>query len=199
VLGPSETKSVELLLRIPDDESLFGKRFQAHFWSHTLPRPGVTVNYGLTSRVVFTVASEREAAGAAPVGDLSLTLAPEEVRLAHVAPGKRYRFDELPGGGLTVRNTSAREVTVELAVVSPERSATGVSPGYTNLLDCADVRIDADRITLAPGEERAIPGSVQFAAAKPEGGMPLLCVVSAAVTDLPVRTQIYSRIVASYD
>src|SRR6185503_5788366 len=92
--APKEMKSAELILEIPDDESLFGRKFQAMFWSHTLPRAGELLAYGLKSRVIFTIDTSREDEGVKHEGDLSLTLQPSQIDIRRATAGKVYRLED---------------------------------------------------------------------------------------------------------
>jgi len=75
-LAPHESKQVEMILAIPDNEALFGKKFQVNFWSHTLAQAGDLLAYGLSSRVIFSIDQARETPGAVPSGELAISLLP---------------------------------------------------------------------------------------------------------------------------
>jgi len=195
-LAPQETRLVEMFLTIPDDESLFGKKFQVTFWSHTLALEGDLLAYGLNSRVIFTIDRVREAAGVAPTGDLSISLLPSEIILDNVVSGRKYRLEEFLQEPLVVLNTSDRSLSVELRVLGLENSAATLTPGYADLLNAAVMTLSPTKLILDPGEKRTIVGTVLFPKKEDLKGKQFMCVISAAVVDLPVQTQIYSRVYA---
>ena len=195
-LAPKETKSAALILTIPDDVRLFGRKFQVNFWSHSQPLPGDPLAYGLKSRVIFTIDRERELPGAAPKGDLSLALLPAELRLGTVAPGRRYRLETAAKGQLRVRNTSTRPLVVEMQALTAEKAGVPLRKGCVDLVQAAEVTLTPASFTLEPGEERAIAGTISVGKGKGLKGKDLVGVISASVMNLPVKTRIYSRISA---
>jgi hypothetical protein len=195
-LGSRETKAVEMLLRIPDDESLFGKTFQVTFWSHTLAQAGDMLAYGLNTRVIFSIDKVRETSGMVPSGELSLSLTPATMTLDGIVPGREYRLEELLHQPLVVRNTSGQSLSIELRTLNSQQSAIDMMPGYADLLEAAKVNLSPSRLTLKPGEQTTVTGTVLFSKQARSAGKKYMCVVSAEVMDLPVKTQIYSRIYA---
>ena len=195
-LAPHETRLVELGLRIPDDDRLRGRKFEVLFWSHTLPKAGDLLTYGLNSRVIFTVDHERAAPGDAPIGDLSITLTPPEIHVVDVTAGRAYPIGDALQPPLVVQNTSTRSLSVEVQALRARGSATTLPAGCAELLDAAEVKLSPTRFTLGPGEQRTITGTVAFPKGKRLKTRPLMCVVSAAVMDQPVHNQIYARIYA---
>lgn len=197
-LGPSQTEQVEMILAIPDDESLFGRKFQVIFWSHTMAQAGDLLAYGLNSRVIFTIDQVRETPGLVPTGDLAISLVPSEIMLDldNVAQGREYRLEEFLDQPLSVHNTSEKSLSVELLTLSPENSVATPTPGYEDLLEAAEVKLFPAKFTLLPGEKRMIAGTVTFLKEKRPRGKRFMCVISASVADLPVQTQVYSRVYA---
>ena len=195
VLAPNQTQSVELTIAIPDDERLFGKKFEVVYWSHTLAQAGNMIAYGLKSRVIFTIDQARDTAGAAPAaGELSIDFAPSQIVLEGVVRGREYRIEDSHHKPLVVRNTSARQISIELEPLSGQNSDAGPQEGYSDLLASAHLSLSPTKLSLEPGEEKAIAGTLVFPKGPSLKGKKFMCVISAAVMNMPVRTQIYSRI-----
>ena len=193
-LEPQQTQAASMALAIPNDSTLLGRRFQVTFWTHTLPREGELLAYGLKSRVIFSIAPTADAADAQPTGDLSLTLQPAELNLNALASGKSYRLEKATAKPLRVRNTSSHRVSVELHALSFESAGATLRPDDAELLKAAQVRLEPASLTLEPGEERTITGAVTMGSVKSARGKSLVCVISAAITGQAVRTQIFSRL-----
>lgn len=193
-LAANETKSAELILEIPDDEGLFGRKFQAVFWSHTLPRAGDMLAYGIKSRVIFSIDRSREDEGVKPTGDLSLSLLPAQAELGRLTPGREYRLEEALREPLIVRNTSDRVVQVEVRALSLGDAGIRPEAGCADLLGSGTVALSPSSFSLEPGEERTVEGTLSLLRRARPKGKDLMCVIAAAVTDRDVKTQIYSRI-----
>ncbi|MGH7741210.1 MAG: hypothetical protein ACRENS_04235 [Candidatus Eiseniibacteriota bacterium] len=195
VLGPSQSQSVELKLSIPDDEQLFGRKFEVVFWSHTLAQAGNLIAYGLKSRVIFTIDQARDTANTAPqTGDLAIALSPSQVELNDVVAGHQYALEAAGHQPMMVKNTSDHPVVLELQPLSPEKSAVGGQPGFEDLLSFSKLSLAPAKLTLAPGEQKPVTATLTFPKGQSIKGRKFMCVISASEADQPVRTQIYSRI-----
>jgi hypothetical protein len=194
VLAPNESRSVELMLSIPDDEALFGKKFEVIYWSHTLAQAGNLLAYGLKSRVIFTVDLARDTSAAAPTGELGITLTPFEVVLHDATAGHEYALEDAGHHPITVKNISDHPLNLELQVQGPQDAGIGAVKGFDDLPASARVKLTADALSLAPGEEKPVTGTVSFPKDASIKGRKFVGVLSATVVGNPVRTQIQSRI-----
>jgi len=194
VLAPNESRSVELKLAIPDDEALFGKKLEVVYWSHTMAQEGSLIAYGLKSRVIFGIDVARDTSNAPPEGELAIQLSPSQITLNDASAGHTYAIQDTDRHPMTVKNASDRPVDLELKALSPQDANIDSQGSFDDLLAAAHVTLTPDRLTLSPGEEKSVTGTVAFPKGTSIKGKKFMCVVSAAVINLPVRTQIYSRI-----
>ena len=195
-LAPQETKAVEMILSIPEDEAYFGKKFQVNFWSHTLAKAGEFLAYGLSSRVIFTVDRVREESKTMPKGDLSFSILPAEMSLKNLSPGVVYNLKDLLEKPLKVHNTSSKKLVIEIKALRLEESAASAPEGYVDLWKSAEVSLSPSTLYLEPGEEKSITGSIRFNPGGKILNKNFIGIICAAVTDQEVKTQIYSRIYA---
>src|SRR4030067_1097445 len=137
--------------------------------------------------------------GASPPRALSTAATPRPAPIPPDNPpvGREYRLGETERTALTVENTSSKPLAMELRLMSPESASAGSDENVGDLLGSAEVTLSPAKFTLPPGEKKQISGTVRFPKRKGIRGKTYMCVVSAAVVDLPVATQIYSRIYAS--
>lgn len=194
VLAPNQSRPVELMLSIPDDEALFGKKFEVIYWSHTLAQAGNLLAYGLKSRVIFTVDPARDTSSTAPTGELGITLKPSEIVLHDAAAGHEYALEDAAHHPIEVKNVSDHRVDLELHVQGPQDAGIGTVKGCDDLLAAGQVHLMADTLSLAPGEEKPVTGRVSFAKGTSIKGRKFVAVLSASVVGNAVRTQIQSRI-----
>lgn len=106
-LGPGESKSVKLVLYVPDDPSLVGRRFQAMVWIHPVQASG-NVALGLKSRFLFSVGPKTPAKPPAVVES--------PVKLASIKPyatGGRARELVVECDPVTVENFQPETMTYE--------------------------------------------------------------------------------------
>jgi len=195
-LEPGESGQTELTISIPDDEKLFGRRFQIMFWSHTLPVPGQLLAVGLKSRVIFSVDTEREDPGVTPRGAMGIEFVSSDVEIDRVKGGKSYKLEEASREPLTIRNTSDRTLEVAFEVLPADAFGAKLEPDQAELLDAGSLELSATHITLEPGEQRTIEGTLLLERAKVKGRKTLTCVIAAAVTNQQVTTRILSRVFA---
>jgi hypothetical protein len=191
-----QTRAAELFIHVPDRAELRGRKFEVVFWSHNMPQPGELLAYGLKSRVIFSIDREAAPPQSLPEGDLSLTLQPAELRLEGVVPGRMNRLEDLTRRPLKVRNTSSRTVRVSLHAVSAKAAGVTEHVSAIDLMQAGVLSLSEPEMTLAPGEERTVEGTLRVAKGKAPKGRNLVCVIGAAVIDQPVRTEIYSRVTA---
>ncbi|OGV96121.1 hypothetical protein A2W24_01895 [Microgenomates group bacterium RBG_16_45_19] len=197
-LYPQESKSVEMILTIPEEEAYFGRKFQVNFWSHTLPKANQFLAYGLSSRVIFTIDRVREDPNSRPTGDLSFSIIPGEVKLRNPSPGVVYQLEKLLDRPLVIRNTSSKKLMVELKLLGLQESVAYAPEGYSDLWASADVNLSPSILYLEPGEEKQISGTIRFDKKAKFSNKNYLGIICAAVTDQEVKTRIYSRIYADF-
>jgi hypothetical protein len=95
-----------------------------------------------------------------------------------------------------VRNTSTRPIAVELRVLGAGAMAAPAGDAHGDLLQFGTVKLSESRLMLAPGEEKTVTGTVSLAKHGNKRGKNLMCVIAASVTDLSVKTEVYSRLFA---
>jgi hypothetical protein len=197
-LPVGEMRAAEMRLDIPNDPRLLGRKFQVFFWTHTLPRgDGDMLAYGLKSRIIFSIAPTATDSDSSEQlqGDLSVSLRPAELAMGKLSPGRTYRLEECASGPFMIRNTSDHTVVVALRAMSAASASATLQTGERELLNEGEIKIEPGTLTLEPGEERAITGTVTMTKKAPRGGN-MMCVIAASVTDQPVQTQIYARLYA---
>ena len=194
VLEAGASRSVELMLSIPDDDSLLGKKFEVIYWSHTLAQAGNMLAYGLKSRVIFTIDVAPDTSIAIPQGEMGIELKPAQITIHDAVAGRSYAIEDATHHRMTVKNISEHPLDVQLQPLHLQDAGIDDPKGFDDLMAAARVQLSADSLSLAPGEEKTVSGSVAFPKGTSIKGRKFMCVVSAAVVGQPVRTQTQSRI-----
>jgi len=197
-LAPRETKAVEMIISIPDEEAYFGKKLQVNFWSHTLAKDGEFLAYGISSRVIFTIDTVRQEPNLLPRGDFSFSILPAEMRLKNLSPGVVYDLRDLLQEPLIIHNTSGKKLVVEIRALRLEESSASAPEGYADLWGSANLSLSPSILYLEPGEEKSISGTIRFNKRGKFSNKNFLGIICAAVTEQDIKTQIYSRIYAHF-
>jgi len=125
----------DVLISIPDDRELLGRRFQVHFWSRMINRQGVAA--GLESLLLIHVASE-------PLGELdalrlkvstrvanaNFMLMPSNGAAAAVPLGERVDLKERYGLSIKLVNPNDQKVTFRLVPKNWYEAAVNPIEGY---------------------------------------------------------------------
>ena len=197
-LAPRETRAVEMIISIPEQEAYFGKKLQVNFWSHTLAKDGEFLAYGISSRVVFSVDLVREESKTMPKGDLSFSILPAEMSLKNLSAGVVYNLKDLLKKPLKVHNTSSKKLVIEIKALKLEESAASAPEGYADLWGSANLSLSPSILYLEPGEEKSVSGTIRFDKKGKFSSKNFIGIICAAVTDQDIKTQIYSRIYAHF-
>ncbi len=192
----------DILISIPDDEQYLGKTYQVVIWSHSLARPGsgMTLAYGLKSRIIFTIDPVR----AEPV-DLVLTsdasvgfsVGPQEIKLKDVAAGVLWDVEEKAGVLLTISNPGTQIRKVQLKSQTVANSSASVTKGFEDTPDASYLRFNEDELVLEPGEIRTVRMYLDFPANNQHAGHHYMFIIHALTVGEKVSTGVYSRLYAS--
>jgi len=110
-----------ITLSLPEDESIRGKKYIVYLWSKTSGKEGALgVGVGVKSRVLLTVAKEKESSGESLGGNsyLSFKVEPGSTTIEKVKPGKRIRVGKRAKRSLRVINTGDKEMEFNIQVIS---------------------------------------------------------------------------------
>lgn len=192
----------DILISIPDDDQYMGKTFQVIIWSHSLARPGsgMSLAYGLKSRIIFTTDVVR----AKPVelvlasdASVDFSVGPQEIRLKDVAAGVLWDVEEQAGISLTISNPGRQMRTVQLRSQTVANSKASVTEGYEDTPDASYLRFNQDELVLKPGENKTVRLYLDFPEDKELSGHHYMFIIHALTVGEKVSTGVYSKLYAS--
>lgn len=203
VMSPGGQAEAEIQVSIPYDPSYLGRTFQFTIWSHTIPRGGgMSLAYGLKTRIIFTIDPEPPALDQASAGaraSVDFALQPEEIHLDGVMPGAL--FDVATDGGrvLKITNRGDEAQTLKLMSRKVHGSLATLTPGYEDAPDASYLRFSEDQITVGPGETKTVKLFLEFPAGRKYSGHRYMFVIHGTTVGGRVTTGVYSRVYAALE
>lgn len=162
VLAPRQTATGKMVLYIPDDPSLVGKRFQVMLSLHGSPKESPTLGVGVMPRVMFSLRASGP--GATPMVDHS----PRYPKLGPYEIAGKEATLVVPCGSLWAENIFENgELTYEVAADPSALKHLEIRRDETPLPDHAWLELNPRAVVLAPmtKAEIQVTARVPFAAA----------------------------------
>jgi hypothetical protein len=191
-----------ITLAIPDDPALMGRTYQFMIWSHSLADPGagMTLAYGLKSRIIFgidTVRANAEDAVIRSDADAGLSLSPYDIRLADVPVGEAWDVAREAGIFLKVENPGPRERTVRLSSRTAQSCGEAVTEGYEDAPDPSFLTFSEDELVIPSGEAKRVRMYLDFAPDRRFEDRQYMFIIQARTVGERVTAGVYSRLYAS--
>lgn len=130
-LDPGETAETDIIIKIPNDESLLGKKFRVTLCPVTGPpkgdnRPWLAFSVGLVCTLNLAIAAKpptveeiRELQKRRLSGYLDVSVSPNRIFLYDIEPGKVYNITKQFKEVIKIINATSQKVNVELESISP--------------------------------------------------------------------------------
>ncbi|MBI2070236.1 MAG: hypothetical protein HYT79_06495 [Elusimicrobia bacterium] len=189
--------ATDIVIAIPDDNRLLGKKFQVNFWSRSV---GPGLQLGLLSSLRLSVAAKRlstedlarHVQGIKNRSLWAVEFWPPKVILADVAAGRAYDAQKDGHAIFRLVNTSERKQRLALTVRSFEQAGVGLPSGYEDCPDPSWVSA-SQRIKIRSKKEKRV--HVALALPDESRGRRFACVLEAVIDGAPVdwrpATQIF--------
>jgi hypothetical protein len=192
----------QITLAIPDDAKLLGKTYQFMIWSHSLADPGsgMTLAYGLKSRIIFsidTVRADTEDAVTSSDADAGLFLSPHDIRLVDVSVGEAWDVAREAGVLLQVQNPGPHERTVRLSSRTAQSCGEAITRGYEDAPDPSFLTFSEDELVIAPGETKRVRMYLRFPAQRRFEDRQYMFIIQARTVGERVTAGVYSRLYAA--
>jgi hypothetical protein len=201
-IDPGGLAATDIYLTVPDDDAYLGGKYQVMIWSHTIARPGqgMTLAYGLKSRIIFTVDTVRadEATEWSGTGaDAGFSMGPSEIQLVDVSTGDVWDVAEQAGVVLTVTNPGTDTRTFHLSSFDPADSDAGLVNGFEPTPDPSYLSFSENEFTLQPGAEKTVRLFVNIPNGANHSGRNYLFMIKAETGNENVTGGVWSRVYAS--
>ena len=135
VLPPGESAYTDVIINIPDDPSLYGKKFQASIYSRTTGDGFLQL--GVFSHIQMTIVKSPEVQKQQDenrkrgfVGSMEYTLLPDKLVVTNVPQGKRIDIRKDLGRSIMIANSGAEAIELRAKVVRVGDTPLSLQAGY---------------------------------------------------------------------
>ncbi len=176
IVPSGESAYTDIIIKIPDDPSLYGKKFQADIFSRT--SGAEFLNMGVWSHLQLTIAGSPEAQAAIEknrkhgvLGNMEYTLLPDKLVIENVVIGKTLDIKKELKRTMMVANSGADSIELSLKPVpigdTPLSLQTGYEEGNLDWLAIKSGRLKVEGSSFAdPGFTLKIPNDKSLAGKK---------------------------------
>lgn len=199
-VGPQEFAETDVILVIPNDKKLLGRRFQGYIYSHSVGSKRF-VEMGLRSRILLTISptelteDEKKKLGSRKsVANLNFEFVPSRFEISEVAIGRKFNLKKEKKRTLKIINNSEEEVTYLLRSV-PVREVNLPNPPDVLLPPSSkNLTFEKDTLTVPPGEIAEVPLVFDFPEEGSLRGKVFVFFVEAIPQGYETKVSIYGRI-----
>ncbi|MEW6103968.1 MAG: hypothetical protein AB1630_09210 [bacterium] len=149
-LKPKERALSDIIIKIPEDKSHIGKKYQVNIWSHTKEELGA-ISVGLSSRLLLHIKEEQEIPPKMPE-TMAFGLIPESLMIKGVKPG--YVFEvNVP---LIIENKQGVPMDCTLETIRVSSSYISLDEGWEDCPNPGFLILDERDISLKPWERKEV-------------------------------------------
>ncbi len=208
LLLPGETGTTDIILQIPSDESLLGKKFEVFIWARTVPKDPTeagAIGFGLGVRgsLRFTIAprpptkEELEKFAKSRFKAINLSLLPNDLFVDDIPLGRRVDVERQTGKFLRIVNVAEEPIKIKLKCVPSTETGLVIPEGWEAEPNTTYLRFPQETLTIRPLEVRKINFSLNFPGDEKYRNKKYLFIVEAAIEGELVRTTYRSKVWAT--
>lgn len=187
-LPAGSTFKTDIILTIPRNRKLLGRKFQVDILSKTKTEPAVLqamqLEFGVTGRLLFTIApvvrKDKQPQGAA---NLNYLVTPERLDVANVPLGAPFALQKPDGGKVEISNQGSETLELKVEALTPEAAGIETTDGYVGFPKADALTFDKTDLQLAGGAKEALGMTLQLPDRPEYLGQKYLFIVSVS----PVR------------
>jgi hypothetical protein len=159
------THSTDVVITIPDDKKLLGKKYQVDIQAKQKPvGHGVSLSLALRGRLLFSIAPVKlqPAAVERDKVDLNFSITPPRVEVDNIALGKKNNVQDKTQRWLKLKNTGSKATTYYLESLDPKETAISLDPGYESCPNPSFLTFAREKMELKKGEEKPLEMVIQI-------------------------------------
>ncbi|MDI6757980.1 MAG: hypothetical protein QME32_08190, partial [Endomicrobiia bacterium] len=202
---PGETAVTDIIIKIPDDESLLGRQFEAKIRAETRPKNPenegmVAVGLAVTGSLRFSIApkpptaEELEKFSKARFKVFNLSLVPNDLELGEIPIGKNINAEKTAGKFLRIANVADEPVKIRLKCVPVVQTGLILPEGWEPEPDTSYLKFPSETVIVKGMEIKKINFSLNFPKDEKYRNKKYLFIVEASVEGELVRTTYRSKV-----
>lgn len=199
VIGPNREGATDVIVSIPNDPALLGKRFQADIWSHTRD-PMAPVAVGIQSHLLIHVDSEPPTEDELKnkfvdenLANLDFSVTPTSVDLGVLPAGKTHDLRKERKLALKLINPNDRALNFRVKPLPVWESLILPPPGTAAALDANWLKPGREVVTV----EASSIGEVALTLSVPDDaktrGKRFMLLLAVEVLEQKIPTKVYSK------
>lgn len=159
-LDPGERGETDIIIKIPNDESLLGRKFRAIITPQTSPPKGgnlggVVFSLGISCNLFLSIAPKppteeeiREQRKRFLSNEVNFSISPERIFLYDIEPEKVYDLSKEFGEIIKVINATRKKVNVKLEVISAQQVGIFSPEGFEEVKNLSAIKLSPKKFTL---------------------------------------------------
>ncbi len=148
----------DVKISIPKDKALLGKKFHADLHVRTLPegKSMMMIALAVQGRFLFTIAPVEQETTAPEKVNLNFSVKPGRIVLDQVPLGRAVAVKAEKGHPVTIKNSSAEELTIFVKSLDPRQTITRIEEGYQACPDPNFITCPQGELQLKGKSEKAL-------------------------------------------
>ena len=158
ILGPGESGYTDVIITVPNDKTLCGKKYQVNLYTHTAPGAGqLVVGVAVTSRLLISISPSEETLQEMQerkkgklVANLSFKVMPDKIVVEDIPIGRKVDLKKLKGMSLKILNPSDEKLSLLVKSVAQSESLVSGEKGYEFTPDPNFLKLSRRKVKVAP-------------------------------------------------
>jgi hypothetical protein len=155
VVPSGESAYTDVIIKIPNDPALYGKKFQASIYSRSVGKGFLHV--GVWSHILFTIVSSPEVQIEQEksrkhgfVGSMDYTLLPDKLVVENVPLGRKIDIAKEVKRTIKIANSGSEPIRLRVKVVPVGDTPIGLQAGFEEAKDVSWLKLSSDTFTVDP-------------------------------------------------
>jgi len=154
VVPPKETAYTDVILKIPNDPSLYGKKFQVSLQSHATGKGFLHV--GVWSHILFTILpspemqAEMEKNRTRGLKSVAFSLIPDKIYIEKVPVGRKFDIRKETKQTIKIATSGEESINVTAKVVRVQDSPLSLQEGFEDAPNASWLSTSDTKFTLNP-------------------------------------------------
>jgi len=204
-LMPGETAASDIIIKIPDDESLLGRKFEVKIRAETRPKEppeagSVAIGLALTGSLRFSITpkpptpEEIEKFKKARFKIYNFNLVPNDLEIGEIPIGKKINIEKYAAKFLRLVNISDEPIKIRLNCIPISQTGLAIPEGWEPQPDTSYLTFPKQFITVKGMEIKKVNFYLNFPNKEEYRNKKYIFIVEASVEGELIRTTYRSKI-----